>query len=117
MKKLLILLLLTVMLFGCGKSEKNPAKLERTFECENGIRIEFKKNGTATFSGGSFGEEVGTYKKEGETAYRISFSDGSGGYVKVDGDEGGMVADSTKTAKEVDALELSGVDVSCKVNK
>jgi len=117
MKKLLILVLLAIMLFGCGKSEKNPAKLERTFECTNGMTIEFKKDGTATFSSSSFGVEVGTYKKDGETAYRISFSDGSGGYVKVDGDEGGMVADSTKTAKEVDALEVSEVDVSCKVNK
>ena len=117
MKKVLVFVLLAVTLFGCGKTEKNPAKLERTFECSNGVLIEFKKDGTVVFSSNAISPETGTYTKDSETAYRVTFDDGSGGYVKVDGDDGGIVANPSTSAKEVDAIAVTEVDIPCKAKK
>jgi len=119
MKKLLISLALMLALFGCSKPAEEEKTFDKTFECKGaGITMQFKKDGTVILTSEMGQEATGTYSKDGKTAYRITF-DGNGvsGYAKIDGNEGGLLADEKITAEEVDAMEMSAVDETCSLKQ
>ena len=120
MKKLLLALILVLALFGCGGTKEEGPTFDKTFECTTaGVKMEFKKDGTAIFySLTSDYEATATYTKDGKTAFRVTFDNGSGGgYVKIEGDNAGIVDDSSKTADEVDAIVMADVDYACTIVK
>ena len=115
MKKILVIAVVLLSLMGCSKKEKNPETFDKIFKC-GGNQVEFRKDGTVTLSSSSFVYE-GNYKKEGETAYHIYLDDGSGGFIKVDGDEAGVIADGNVSAKSVVEMDMADTDVSCVLQK
>ena len=115
MKKLLISLVLVLSLFGCLKPAEEEKTFNKTFECKGaGFTMQFKKDGTVILTSAIGQKATGTYTKDGKTAFRITFDgNGIGGYVKIDGNQGGLIADEEITAEEVDAMEMSAVDEAC----
>ena len=114
MKKIIVITVVLFSLFGCNKKEKNPATFDKIFVCA-GRKVEFRKDGTITLGTGSDAYN-GTYKKEGETAYHVYLDDGSGGFIKVDGDVAGVIVDST-TAQAVVNMKMEETDIPCTLQK
>jgi len=114
MKKIIVIIVVLFSLFGCNKKEKNPATFDKIFVCD-GQKVEFRKDGTITLGTGANAYN-GTYKKEGETAYHVYLDDGSGGFIKVDGDKAGVIVNST-TAKAVVEMDMSDTDITCVLQK